>query len=105
MDKVDEAARKLAASWTPRAPYKRLDDDLRPDDLADAYLIEHRLQELMVPSRGPIGGRKIALSSKAMQEMVGIDQPIAGAIFANDIHRSPATIPRTSFRGLGLEYI
>ncbi len=104
MSNIENAAQKLAASWTPRAGYEKLDGDLAPADLAEAYEIQRRLQELSVAQRGPIAGRKIALSSKAMQEMVGIDAPIAGAIFTNDVHHTPAAIARSSFRGLGLEY-
>ena len=58
----------------------------------------------MVETRGEIAGRKIALSSKAMQEMVGLDSPVAGAIFARDINRSPARVPLSSLRHMGLEY-
>jgi 2-keto-4-pentenoate hydratase len=60
-------------------------------------------QAKMLYQRGPIGGRKIALSSKAMQQMVGIDQPVAGAFFRDDIQKSPAQVNASDFRHLGLE--
>ena len=62
------------------------------------------MQRKFEATRGPIAGRKIALASKTMQEMVGIDQPIAGAIFANDLHRTGAEISLSTFLHLGLEY-
>ena len=39
-----------------------------------------------------------------MQEMVGIDHPVAGAIFCNDVHESGVAISLSAFRHVGLEY-
>ncbi|MEM7056883.1 MAG: hypothetical protein AAF557_04795 [Pseudomonadota bacterium] len=104
MTKIDTIAEHLAAEWDTRGPYAALTDDLRPADIAEAYDVQAALQALHTAKRGPIAGRKIALASKTMQQMVGLDQPVAGAIFANDLRDSPASLPRDSFRRLGLEY-
>ena len=71
--------------------------------MAGAYAIQAALQPLLAERRGPIAGRKIALSSQAMQQMVGIDQPVAGAFFRDDIHPSPAEVDLSGFRHMGLE--
>lgn len=102
--RIERIAARLAADWEPRAAYETLSGEFAPRDFDDAYRIQEALQRCHVPARGAIAGRKIALSSKAMQEMVGIDRPIAGAIFANDVHQTGAAIPRSAFRRLGLEY-
>ncbi|MEM9060737.1 MAG: fumarylacetoacetate hydrolase family protein [Pseudomonadota bacterium] len=94
----------LASDWEPRAPYRTLMDDLAPTDLTDAYRAQEHLQRKWEPTRGTIAGRKIALASAAMQDMVGIHQPVAGAIFAKDVHESGAEISLSAFRHLGLEY-
>ena len=104
MNRIEAIARKLDADWVERAPYERLEGEFAVADIAEAYAVQRELQRLMVAHRGPIAGRKIALTSKAMQDMVGHDAPVAGAIFARDIHMSPAEISRSSFRRLGLEY-
>ncbi len=39
--------------------------------------------------RGDIAGWKIALTSKAMQQMTGVDQPAAGAIFSRVVLPPP----------------
>lgn len=102
--RAERIAGKLAGDWSPRAAYETLSGDLALKDMTEAYQVQEVLQRKYAATRGPIAGRKIALSSKAMQEMVGIDQPIAGAIFANDVHRTGAEISLSTFRHLGLEY-
>ena len=95
---------KLLADWEPRASYETLAGELAPTSLVDAYRAQEFLHAKWVPSRGAIAGRKIALASKAMQEMVGIDHPVAGAIFARDVHETGVEISLSAFRHLGLEY-
>jgi 2-keto-4-pentenoate hydratase len=102
--RIAAIADKLAAGWEPRAVYEMLTGDLRPASLDEAYEAQAGLQKRLTALRGPIAGRKIALSSKAMQEMVGIDHPIAGAFFARDIRRSGAEVAARDFRHLGIEY-
>lgn len=100
-ENLKEIADILGADWgAPRAQYRKVD----VADVDQAYGVAALLQERMVATRGPIAGRKIALSSKAMQQMVGLDTPLAGAIFANDVYASPAKVPLADFRHLGLEY-
>ena len=37
--------------------------DLRPADLAEAYAVQERLQDLLAPARGAIVGYKIAITT------------------------------------------
>ena len=104
MSRIDRIADKLASDWFARAPNEALGGYLALIDLDDAYRVQQALQERFVSRRGSIAGRKIALSSSAMQQMVGIDHPVAGAFFASDIRHSPATIAASEFRHMGLEY-
>lgn len=78
--------------------------DLALGSVDDAYDVQLLLQNLHIPSRGKIAGRKIALASKAMQQMIGVDAPIAGAIFEGEIAMSPASIKVDDFVRLGLEF-
>lgn len=104
MDRIERIAGRVAADWVARAPYARLSGELRPADLAEAYRVQLAVQEKLGLRRGPLAGRKIALSSKAMQEMVGIGQPVAGAFFRDDIRLSPARVSSGDFRHLGVEF-
>lgn len=103
MDRNEALADKLVAEWQTRAPYEALDAELRPADLAEAYRVQALVQRRHAARRGALAGRKIALSSQAMQQMVGIDHPVAGAFFADDIRRSPAEVSAGEFRHVGLE--
>jgi 2-keto-4-pentenoate hydratase len=51
--------------------------------------------------RGEIAGWKVALTSKAMQQMTGVDQPAAGAIFSMVVHPLPARIDVAGFLSRG----
>lgn len=103
-DRVERIADRVAADWFARAPHANLAGDDAPHDLDDAYRIQAAVQARLTVQRGAIAGRKIALSSEAMQQMVGIDRPIAGAFFSGDIHASPAEIRAVDFRHLGIEF-
>ena len=59
---------------------------------------------LQADGRGDIVGYKIALTSKAMQQMCGVDQPLAGAIFSSVVQQSPAQISLADFQHVGVEF-
>lgn len=104
IDRIKNIAEKLSVEWFDRAPYAALSGDLAPKDIAEAYTAQRAVQEKLSVRRGRFAGRKIALASKAMQEMVGIDQPVAGAFFAQDVRQSPATVSLGEFLHMGLEF-
>lgn len=81
-----------------------LPDDLRPADLAEAYAMQDALQALWrAGGAGAIVGWKVALTSKVMQQLVGVGEPCAGAIFASRLHPSPARVAGSDFVNLGVE--
>jgi 2-keto-4-pentenoate hydratase len=85
--------------------YRPLDAAVRAAPLDDAYRIQDVLHRLMIEAgRGEIAGWKIALTSKAMQQMTGVDQPAAGAIFSTAVHPSPARVDVTAYHHLGVEF-
>lgn len=102
--RIAAIAEGLARDWWARTPYRTLAGDEALSGLDEAYAVQAALQPLLAERRGPLAGRKIALSSKAMQEMVGVPHPVAGAFFAGDIRRSPATVAASEFRRLGVEF-
>lgn len=104
MDRAERIAGVLATDWETRAPYRPLAGDLAPADLAEAYRAQALLQDRLTARRGPIVGRKIALSSKAMQEMLRVSAPVAGVFFERDVRASPASVALSEFNHLGLEF-
>src|SRR4029077_2176518 len=92
-------------TYRTRTRYRPLDAGLRSAPLDDAYRIQDALHRMMAAAgRGEIPGWKIALTSKAMQQMTGVDQPAAGAIFSSVVHPSPAHIDVRAYHHLGVEF-
>jgi 2-keto-4-pentenoate hydratase len=88
-----------------RSRYRPLDAALRTGALEDAYRIQDALHGIMAKAgRGDIAGWKIALTSKAMQQMTGVDQPAAGAIFSTVAHPSPHRLDLGAYHHLGVEF-
>jgi 2-keto-4-pentenoate hydratase len=86
------AARYLVDAHRARAPYHNLPLGLAPATLAEAYAAQAEFERLRAPELGPVAGLKIATTTKVMQQLMGIDHPCGGLIFARTIHASPATI-------------
>src|SRR5438552_6003694 len=102
---VDATARECLEMHRTRARYRPLAASVRAAPLDDAYRIQDALHRLMAGAgRGEIAGWKIALTSKAMQQMTGVDQPAAGAIFSKVVHASPARVDLAGYHHLGVEF-
>ena len=102
---IDATARAAFNTHQTRTRYRPLDAALRSAPLEDAYRIQDALHKVMAGAgRGEIAGWKIALTSKAMQQMTGVDQPAAGAIFSKLVHGSPARVDVAAYHHLGVEF-
>ena len=93
-----EAARFLDEAHRARARYQNLPEAIAPTNFDEAYAAQEALCALWEPKLGPIAGRKIAVTTKVMQELMGIDHPCGGTIFASRVHKSPARIAKARFR-------
>jgi 2-keto-4-pentenoate hydratase len=101
----DTAAQTCFDMHASRTRYRPLDAAVRAGGLDDAYAIQDALHGLLAKAgRGAIAGWKIALTSKAMQQMTGVDQPAAGAIFSTVVHTSPARVAVAHYHHLGVEF-
>ncbi|NQW08588.1 MAG: fumarylacetoacetate hydrolase family protein [Alphaproteobacteria bacterium] len=104
-DQAERVAATLAAQHAARARFEPLTGDLALGDLDQAYAAQKALiRRWETGGRGPLAGWKIALTSKAVQELVGLDHPCVGGIFASTVHDSPAVVRRAGFVRLGLEF-
>lgn len=80
---VITAAQRLgraAATGTPCAPVRDL---LGPHDIDLAYAVQRRLTAERLAAGARITGRKIGLTSPAVQRQIGVDRPDFGVLFAD----------------------
>lgn len=63
----------------------------------DAYAVQRRWVELKVARGNPVKGRKIGLTSRAMQRQANIDEPDYGALMEDMFYGTGAEIPMSRF--------
>ena len=98
-----EAARYLDEAHRTRARYQNLPEAIAPTSVPEAYAAQEALIALWEPRLGPIAGRKIATTTKVMQQLMGIDHPCMGTIFASRVHKSPARIAKADYVNVRVE--
>ena len=105
-DEVQRIAQKIFEANRARERFLRLRGADAPGSMEAAYRIQDEVHRLFEAEggQGPLGGHKIALTSRAVQELCGVDRPAYGAIFASTIQRSPAVLSAADFMHLGLEF-
>jgi 2-keto-4-pentenoate hydratase len=96
-------AQVLDEAHATRARYANLPEPIAPKSFAEAYAAQEALCALWEPRFGPVAGRKIAVTTKVMQELMGIDHPCMGAVFASRILGSPAKVAKAQFVNLRVE--
>jgi 2-keto-4-pentenoate hydratase len=101
--RLDAMARHMWDARRARANYVNLPEHLRPGSIAEAYAAQEIYYRLAEPVYGPVGGVKVATTTKVMQQLMGITHPCGGAIFARTIHPSPARIAKADFVNLRVE--
>ncbi len=103
--KIEKIAARQFAEHRDRVAFTPLPPDLMPETMDDAYLAAEALRDLWIEGgRGPVGGYKIALTSKPIQELCGVDKPCGGFVFAETIHPSPARLSLGGYGRLALEF-
>jgi 2-keto-4-pentenoate hydratase len=100
---ADAAARYIDAAHRARARYENLPEATAPRTVAEAYAAQAALCRLWEPGRGAIVGLKIATTTRIMQELMGIDHPCMGTVFASRVHASPAAIAKAEFINVRIE--
>ncbi len=81
----------------------RSHEELTRADLAFAYDVQDRLVAMRAARGEQVAGYKIGLTTARMQQMCGLEHPIAGAILSGGVHRSPFVLKSVDFVRLGLE--
>jgi 2-keto-4-pentenoate hydratase len=90
---IDEVAKRLmqaARTATPCAPIRDL---LPAGDTVAAYAVQQRITDQAVASGRRLVGRKIGLTSTAVQRQLGVDQPDYGMLFDDMTFADGEAIP------------
>src|SRR6266404_3114498 len=98
------AAEALLAEHKANVRFRSLGPPDGPTTIPDAYDIQERYVALLRNEHGDAVGYKVGLTSAPMQAFCRIDHPIAGVVLARRVHRSGATMQRSDFGRLGLEF-
>jgi 2-keto-4-pentenoate hydratase len=75
-------------------PFTDADPDL---DMADGYAVQKELTAMLVADGDRVIGYKVGLTSKPMQQMIGVDQPDYGPVLASTVYADGAAVPVSGF--------
>jgi 2-keto-4-pentenoate hydratase len=93
----EQVINKIALDLIAAEKYLRPMDEISRNypgmTIDDAYAVQLRTIEEKVNSGAVVVGRKIGLTSKAMQALIGIDEPDAGIIVDSKVFREGEAIP------------
>jgi 2-keto-4-pentenoate hydratase len=91
------AAEALVRAQRDTAPIEPLTENDPRLTADEAYRIQQLVVAARLPSEGPVVGYKVGLTSRAMQEQLGIDTPDFSPILSSMLASTGAVLPRTSF--------
>lgn len=92
-DRIGQAARQLREAERSRTPCEPVRALFAAGDVASAYAVQNANTALAVAAGRRIVGRKIGLTSAAVQKQLGVDQPDYGALFADMCYGDGVEIP------------
>lgn len=92
-DKIEAAATLIWQSWQDHVLLDALPPECRPASIDDGYAIQRRVAAL---SGSRTIGWKIAATSAAGQEHIGVDGPLAGRLLESKCHGSGASLPASA---------
>ncbi|HTR11352.1 MAG TPA: 2-keto-4-pentenoate hydratase [Paraburkholderia sp.] len=90
---VAAVAARLREAEASRNVIEPVRGEIAMDDIATAYGVQQANVDLRVANGERIVGRKIGLTSLAVQKQLGVDQPDFGALFASMAYGDAEAIP------------
>lgn len=90
---VNAAADRLIEAATSGVPCAPVRDLIGSTDITLAYAVQEHVNRARLAAGARVVGRKIGLTSRAVQEQLGIDRPDLGVLFADMEHPAGAPVP------------
>ncbi|AKM30244.1 2-keto-4-pentenoate hydratase [Pandoraea faecigallinarum] len=90
---IQTLAHRLREAESSRRPVAPVRGEIALDDMASAYAVQQFNVDARVSSGERIVGRKIGLTSLAVQKQLGVDQPDFGALFASMAYGDSQPVP------------
>src|SRR5260370_1128402 len=94
---IEESANALHRAERSRVPIAPLSERYPELTPAQSYAIQSAWLELLRTEGAQVVGHKIGLTSKAMQEQLGVSEPDYGFILDTMVVPSGSTLPRSAF--------
>jgi 2-keto-4-pentenoate hydratase len=90
---VAELAARLRKAGESAIAIPPIRDELPPGDVAAAYAVQQVNTKYWLSQGRRLVGRKIGLTSKAVQEQLGVDQPDYGMLYADMLFADGEEVP------------
>ena len=100
---IARIAGELAGAERARGVIPRITARYPEATVEDAYAIQGVWRDAQVATGRRLVGRKIGLTSKAMQQATGISEPDYGVMFDDTVYASGAAIPTDHFSNVRIE--
>ncbi len=102
-DTIAAIAEELADADRTHGVIPRITARYPEATVEDSYAIQGVWRDRMIASGRTLVGRKIGLTSKAMQQATGITEPDYGVMFDDTVYRSGDSIPVDHFSNVRIE--
>ena len=103
-ERIEKAAAFMHQTHIDGSGHRRIPESIRPQNLEEAYAAQVVFHRLRTGAESPaLAGYKIAATSKAIQEQVGLREPFLGAILPGMVHPSPHALSFADYQQLGVE--
>ncbi|WP_424707669.1 fumarylacetoacetate hydrolase family protein [Microbacterium sp. SLBN-111] len=102
-EQIDDIAAELAEADRTHAVIPRITARYPDATVEDSYAIQGRWRDTQVAAGRTLVGRKIGLTSRAMQQATGITEPDYGVMFDDTVYRSGDEIPVDHFSNVRVE--
>ena len=100
---IDDIAEELAEAGRTNSVIPRITARYPDATVEDSYAIQGRWRDTQLAAGRTLVGRKIGLTSKAMQHATGITEPDYGVMFDDTVYRSGGEIPVDHFSNVRVE--